>query len=169
MIQPFLWGQRYQKIKASIGKQRSNSAEVTYLDLDSTTEIVQNLSMKQKNTRLSNKKGALINSLNGRAKPVAEKQNTFSFTNDNYRLASETQDKNPVSLSDSRMDINAGKVTIPLGINSPDNFFKSKDTTKTEMLDLRPSISLEPIEASKQMDPIRLAKLLHENKKSKPV
>ncbi|MCH5244192.1 MAG: hypothetical protein J1F29_04755 [Lentimicrobiaceae bacterium] len=26
------------------------------------------------------------------------------------------------------MDINAGKVTTPLGINSPDNFFKGKDT-----------------------------------------
>ena len=106
----------------------------------------------------------MINSLNEIAKPVAEKQNTFSFTNDNYRLASETQDKNPVSLSDSRMDINAGKVTIPLGINSPDNFFKSKDTTKTEMLDLRPSISLEPMQTGVSTPSIGLAKLLHENK-----
>ena len=35
------------------------------------------------------------------------------------------------------------------------------------MLDLKPSISLEPIEASKQMDPIRLANLLHGVEKSK--
>ena len=59
---------------------------------------------------------------------VWHNEKKFSQERRNYRLVSETQDRNPVSLSDSRMDINAGKVTIPLGINSPDNFFKGKDT-----------------------------------------
>lgn len=52
----------------------------------------------------------------------------FSQGRRNYRLVSETQVGNPVSLGDSRMDIKAGKVATPLGINSPDNFLKSKDT-----------------------------------------